>query len=110
MAEDLDTIMRWDVRRSWFRRRRETTVRIVANTSDAMLVRACASIPLDIGRHVAVEVDGDRAVVEIRHVAPTGESTDDALVGVQVVSADDRFTERFARRGAEPRWWWQSNR
>ena len=108
-AESLRT-MRWDVRRRWLQRDRATTARIVANTSGAMLVRVCSSTPLDIGRRVPVELDGAHALVEIRHVAPTGESTDDSLVGVEVVAADDRFTELFARRGAEPSWWWQSNR
>jgi hypothetical protein len=110
MAEDLHRTMRWDVRRGWFRRRRETTASIVANTSDAMLVRVGSEHVLDIGRRVPVELDGARALVEIRHIAPTGESADVSLVGVEVVTADERFSELFARRGAEPSWWWQRNR
>jgi hypothetical protein len=110
MGDESEQMMDWDVRRSWWPgRRRQAIAQIVASTSDAMLVRVASSMSLDIGRRVTVELGGARALVEIRHAAPTGESAGDSLVGIEVVTADAQFSEQFARRGAEASWWWQRN-
>jgi hypothetical protein len=110
MDELVGSTMHWDVRRRGLRRRSGIVATVVGTNGRAMLVRVPLRARLEVGSEVSVELLGGRGVVEIRHVAPTGDPEGDALVGIEFVSTDAVLVNHLSGLAPDEdgsRWWWQ---
>jgi hypothetical protein len=110
MDELVGATMRWDVRRRRWPWRGNVDAIVVGTNGRAMLVRVPLRSHPEVGGKVAVELPRGRGIVEIRHVAPTGDVQGDALVGVEFVSSDPALGQQlssFALGEDVQRWWWQ---
>jgi hypothetical protein len=105
--------LRWDTKASRWRRRPATDAAIVATNGVAMLVQVPLRSDLHVGSEVDVELAGGSGTVVIRHVAPTGDPTGDALVGIEFLATDEVLARHVASEAAgaaangTERWWWQ---
>jgi hypothetical protein len=115
MIEPSGERVRWNVGRSRLRRRAGSDAVVLATNGSALLVHVTAAASLEIGAHVDIAFESGACSVAIRHVAPTGRPEDGALVGVELLRADESLQRHLDERvaasqeaGARDRWWWQS--